>query len=284
MKRHVQLIKKIAKVIVFFAIAILLFLAGEYAAGATQEESSFKEPYVGVTTTKVNMYTYAGKKVVAIPKGEEISVKAISHTGTNKVWVNWRGLEGIVLADYLEEKIMLGITTSELNQRDKLGNVIQCIPKGEIVSIKGLVDGEGRILAEWNSKLGSVLNNCIDRSFILINLEKQELVMYKDSEIFLQSPTVTGTYGTSRETPTGVFSIYAMSTKTTLRGQGYASYVEYWMPFYGGYGIHDADGWRSSYGGEIYKTNGSHGCVNLPRESAKTVYENAYVGMIVKIE
>jgi lipoprotein-anchoring transpeptidase ErfK/SrfK len=45
------------------------------------------------------------------------------------------------------------------------------------------------------------------------------------------------------------------------------------MPFNGGIGLHDAT-WRSSFGGNIYKTNGSHGCVNMPLQSAKKVYEN----------
>ena len=58
-----------------------------------------------------------------------------------------------------------------------------------------------------------------------------------------------------------------------LRGPGYASPVSYWMPFNGGVGLHDAT-WRGSFGGTIYKTNGSHGCVNIPLKAAKVVYEN----------
>jgi lipoprotein-anchoring transpeptidase ErfK/SrfK len=45
------------------------------------------------------------------------------------------------------------------------------------------------------------------------------------------------------------------------------------MPFDGGIGLHDAT-WRDEFGGEIYKTDGSHGCVNLPKETAKIIYEN----------
>ena len=40
-----------------------------------------------------------------------------------------------------------------------------------------------------------------------------------------------------------------------------------------GAGLHDAS-WRSSFGGSIYKTNGSHGCVNMPYSVAKAIYEN----------
>jgi lipoprotein-anchoring transpeptidase ErfK/SrfK len=43
------------------------------------------------------------------------------------------------------------------------------------------------------------------------------------------------------------------------------------MPFNGNIGMHDAP-WRSSFGGNIYKTNGSHGCINLPPKSAETIF------------
>lgn len=58
-----------------------------------------------------------------------------------------------------------------------------------------------------------------------------------------------------------------------LRGENYESKVTFWMPFNGNIGIHDAS-WRYSFGGEIYKGNGSHGCVNAPKYLAKTIFEN----------
>ena len=49
------------------------------------------------------------------------------------------------------------------------------------------------------------------------------------------------------------------------------------MPFYDGQGLHDAS-WRTAFGGNIYQTNGSHGCVNLPPAVAATIYENIDTG------
>ena len=49
------------------------------------------------------------------------------------------------------------------------------------------------------------------------------------------------------------------------------------MPFNGGIGLHDAK-WRNKFGGDIYKTSGSHGCVNCPPELAKTIFENIEAG------
>lgn len=51
----------------------------------------------------------------------------------------------------------------------------------------------------------------------------------------------------------------------------YESHVDYWMPFNGGIGLHDAT-WRKTFGGDIYVKNGSHGCINLPYEAAEELY------------
>ena len=68
-------------------------------------------------------------------------------------------------------------------------------------------------------------------------------------------------------TPTGTFGITYKERDATLTGQNYSSDVKYWMPFYGNVGLHDAS-WRSSFGSDIYVTNGSHGCINLPPDAA----------------
>ena len=39
-----------------------------------------------------------------------------------------------------------------------------------------------------------------------------------------------------------------------------------------GVAIHDAS-WRNVYGGEEYKTNGSHGCINTPYDAVSKLYE-----------
>lgn len=52
------------------------------------------------------------------------------------------------------------------------------------------------------------------------------------------------------------------------------------MPFNGGIGLHDAS-WRSTFGSEIYRTNGSHGCVNLPTKVAEDIFANIESGIPV---
>ncbi len=51
----------------------------------------------------------------------------------------------------------------------------------------------------------------------------------------------------------------------------------------GYYGIHDAS-WRKKFGGKIYQTNGSHGCVNVPTSSAEKLFSMVEVGTPVYIK
>ena len=62
----------------------------------------------------------------------------------------------------------------------------------------------------------------------------------------------------------------------------YNAFVHYWMPIdtRTGVGLHDAT-WRNKFGGDIYYSNGSHGCINLPYEAAKTIFENISSGIPV---
>lgn len=94
----------------------------------------------------------------------------------------------------------------------------------------------------------------------------------------VQSDFVSGNESRGWSTPAGVYPLTYKQRNATLKGENYATPVSYWMPFNGGIGMHDAY-WRSSFGGKIYKTNGSHGCINLPPAVAKTVYENISAGM-----
>lgn len=60
----------------------------------------------------------------------------------------------------------------------------------------------------------------------------------------------------------------------------YEQPVDYWMPFNGGIGMHDA-GWRGSFGGTIYKYSGSHGCINMPHSKAAELYSMIEKGCTV---
>lgn len=117
-------------------------------------------------------------------------------------------------------------------------------------------------------------------TYVEIDIDNQMVYYYEDGQCLVETPCVTGTGSVPRrQTPTGVFHIHDKQRSRTLYGDiqpdgsyGYASFVNYWMRFSGGCGLHDAT-WRDSFGGDIYWEGGSHGCVNLPYESAAQLYE-----------
>ena len=124
---------------------------------------------------------------------------------------------------------------------------------------------------------GGVKGMPFNGTYVEVDLTNQHMWFYKDGKLLTDSDLVSGNVAAWHHTPTGVFQIYSRSYGTTLTGPGYASWVNFWMPFTGGYGLHDA-GWRSEFGGDIYLTNGSHGCVNLPYEAARIMINNSRSG------
>ena len=119
-------------------------------------------------------------------------------------------------------------------------------------------------------------------TYIEINLNTQHLWFYKKGELLVSTPFVSGCVAENNHTPTGVYKIYGKSADLYLVGPTWRDWVSYWMPFYGGYGLHDAT-WRDEFGGDIYLYEGSHGCVNLPLEAAGIIYNNAPIGTRVII-
>ena len=127
-------------------------------------------------------------------------------------------------------------------------------------------------------------NNGFGTTYVEIDISRQHIWFYKNGELLVDSNCVTGKMVKSRYTPAGIFKLVSKTSPKTLRGPKKAdgtyeweSDVTYWMPFNGGIGLHDAT-WRSSFGGSIYKNSGSHGCINLPFNVAKKIYNNIDVG------
>ena len=118
--------------------------------------------------------------------------------------------------------------------------------------------------------------------YIDVNIENQHVILFENARKVMESDCVSGLPTAERRTHKGVFKIDYKQRNRILRGSQrlYASFVNYWMPFDGGIGLHDAT-WRGSFGGNIYKYSGSHGCVNLPLSFAKKLYARVYAGETV---
>ena len=115
-------------------------------------------------------------------------------------------------------------------------------------------------------------------TYVEVDLANQHMYLVENGQCILDAPFVSGNVSKGWTTPPGIFGLYYKQKDKVLRGEDYATPVKYWMPFNGGIGLHDAD-WRGSFGGDIYKTNGSHGCINLPPAKAAVLYDHVYKNM-----
>ena len=122
-------------------------------------------------------------------------------------------------------------------------------------------------------------------TYIEVDLTAQHLWYYKDGKLTMESDIVSGYPSKSRNTPGGVYKLWYKEKGKTLRGsadgQSYASYVDYWNNVSTiGIGLHDASWQNGNFGGSRYKSStwGSHGCINMPLDKAKYVYEKIDMG------
>lgn len=121
----------------------------------------------------------------------------------------------------------------------------------------------------------------VGKTYIEVDLARQKLWYYKDGALQLETNVVTGNPTKGNGTPTGTDRIWSRERDRYLTGETYRSKVSYWAPInWSGVGLHDAS-WRSSFGGNIYKSGGSHGCVNIPVPVMKNLFPQTFTGMPV---
>ena len=132
---------------------------------------------------------------------------------------------------------------------------------------------------------------------MVVDISSQEVKLYKDNQVILSSPVVTGKPG-KNESDKGLFEIYDISGPRYLIDPNgkYKSFVDIMMKYNGGEGLHDAEyhthedgfkhGWRSieDFGGETYLTNGSHGCINMIRDDVMFVRDHVDIGTKVLVK
>ncbi len=116
----------------------------------------------------------------------------------------------------------------------------------------------------------------IGDTYVEIDYTKQHMWYYEEGQLVLECDIVSGNISKGNGSPDGIFKIVYKQSPAVLKGEDYESGVDYFMPFAYNVGIHDAS-WRTQFGGEYYKTSGSHGCINAPGDAAKALYERIKV-------
>lgn len=149
--------------------------------------------------------------------------------------------------------------------------LLQLIYQGSVLEKEPLYISKGR--QKGTNDIGS--------SYVEADLTNQHLYLYYQGNLVLETDFVSGNMNYSDcITPSGVFGLTYKTRNAVLRGANYETPVSYWMPFHGNFGMHDAT-WRTEFGGDIYLTNGSHGCINLPPDKAEAIYGYVSTGFPV---
>jgi lipoprotein-anchoring transpeptidase ErfK/SrfK len=125
---------------------------------------------------------------------------------------------------------------------------------------------------------------------IYVSLKDQKMYVYEDSDLILSTPITSGRQ--NYETVRGTFKVYTKQRNKLMKSpfpdEEYELWVDYWLGFYGAYGIHDAcnstDCWRTKFGGASYVYNGSHGCINTPYNAVRFIYNWAKIGTTVHVK
>jgi hypothetical protein len=113
--------------------------------------------------------------------------------------------------------------------------------------------------------------------WIDVNLSRHTMTAYVGAKV-VKGPVAMVDGGPDFPTSTGLFHIYLKNPLMTMRGTNadgsdYETEDVPWSSFFtGGIALHGAY-WRDSFG-----YSGSHGCVNLPVDVAKWVYDFAPIG------
>ncbi|AOR23433.2 L,D-transpeptidase family protein [Clostridium taeniosporum] len=146
-------------------------------------------------------------------------------------------------------------------------SLIEIIKKGKSVTKK----------PAYSQTAVSRSENDIGNTYLEVNFAKQHIWYYKDGQLIADGDVVTGNVSNNFGTPVGTYRLTYTEKNATLKGENYSAPVNYWMPFNGNIGLHDAT-WRTEFGGQIYLTSGSHGCINAPYELAEKIFQNIKAG------
>ena len=243
---------------------------------------------------KVNTYNSYDKAVITYVFGDE---KEVLDWNTICEWVVFENGEGYLSEERIREYVMtLGQKYNtiyyERSFHTTAGNDITFAENDNNYGY--LIDEEGeyaQLLADIQSNVQTEREPVYSyagvgrhgrddmASYVEVSIGAQHLWFYKDYQMLYETDVVTGCIAKNTPTQTGIFPIAYKESPATLipSNETNGTPVKYWMPFYDGQGLHDAN-WRSAFGGNIYQTSGSHGCVNMPAPAAEFIFNNADTG------
>lgn len=123
----------------------------------------------------------------------------------------------------------------------------------------------GKNVKDWDTK-----------NYIEVSLSEQMVYVFRKGKVAFSCRCISGLPG-ERHTTTGTYYIKEHRTNYTMVGEDYETFVKYWVRItWTGIGFHPAT-WQpwSRWSNTLYKTKGSHGCINLEPADAEKIYNMA---------
>ena len=187
----------------------------------------------------------------------------------------------IVSPDGKQVEVSGGTYGWSINEKEELPLIVEHIKNKDVIEKEPVYyeKAASKSKQDWGS------------TYAEVDLTTQHMWYIKDGNVVLQSDIVTGSPDSDRATPQGVYSILEKTKDKTLVGSKdpatgkpkYETPVSFWMRVtWSGIGFHDAT-WQSSFGGDRYTYAGSHGCINMPYDKAKALFESITVGTPVVV-
>ncbi|GGE25903.1 hypothetical protein GCM10011391_00340 [Pullulanibacillus camelliae] len=247
-------------------------------------------------------------------KLQDLVQQTVNYKLQNKTYA-FRGSE-VIKNVTLTKDMKYNIDQSMIEEKlDKLNQSLSTLHKnytfkthsGQVISVKGqsygwaidcaaeakrikeaFIKGEDTIPAYniygegWNvNGVGyhNPTNHGIGDTYVEVSIKAQRIWVYRQGQLAVTTPVVTGTHAYNEDTPKGVWYIEYKASPSVLKGSevgnpNYSIKVQYWAPFtQSGSGFHDAS-WRTNWSSHAYINNGSGGCVNTPPSIMKKVYDN----------
>lgn len=293
MKGVVLIMRKV--VLILIVVTMALSMAAFTPLAEAQAESNVVPCYVTGNDVREREGASTDSKIACKhQRGEVVDVIEMSGEWwrlTNDHYMFAQYLIPVEEAQYFFEQPTFYVVGDGVRERTGPSTNYEEVMKhstGEAINVLGEKDGWYR-LANGNYICGDYVVKTWEEAlqiltekygnFTLVSISGQYLECYVDGVLQVRADCVTGNAKKS-PTPTGVYQVYHKNHDFDMNGNP-GNHVKYFTCFNGGIGIHDAPWRHGKFGGTIYQSNGSHGCVNTTEEAARIVYENSKKGTYI---
>lgn len=257
----------------------------EAAAAITDEAATTTAASLNTMLGTVGFYVGEERTVPVTPDVVATWLTVVDDDGELRIEADAQAIQATVAGlPALVDRAPVNAT----NIVDTAGKVLRAETEGvvgrQVADTTGIAEQFAQQLADGNGVFALTVNEVAFESVNLvrridINLSTQRATLFENDQVVNSWAVSTGLPGTA--TPTGNFKVFAhtrMQDMGCYDGAPYCTEDVPWITWFTtNIGFHGTY-WHSNYGQRM-----SHGCVNLPIDLAKYVYDWSPVGLEVSV-